>query len=610
MLHVYRLAAIDPEPVVKTLEDMGNLEPHTTLTVDEANRAIIVTASEADHEKILKLLEKLDGSTREFYVRHLRRLAAEDVAGTIEFMLGAGEKEEKGYDRYSYYPYTNRMRPDPKEDKDQLRVDADIEYNRLLLWATDVEMQEVENLLVKLGEIPAEGGSPDTLRVLDTGGGEELEALIERIRRTWTAPNQLIVIPPEESEETKSQEQTRESAPASKDATTQTATRRLFRFAQLSREDAGSEASQDAEEGDTGKKEISPAPAEPDAGSEVAPDAGKGAPGAVPLPDPGKSSPAADPGKSAAKPPPPVRISWGPDGRVMIASEDPKILDALEDMLNRYAPPRRNYKVYDLKYAVAYWVAQNLEDFFEEEEEGSGRNRYYDPWWGYRYGGSTNDEGGARLSKRRPVKFISDDDTNTILVQNADSVQLKTIADLIRLYDQPEPADALTVRKTEIILLHYTKAEVVEKALKDVYRDLLSSNDKALREGQQQKAERSYTYNFGDGGTTMKLPRWKGQLSIGVDALSNSLIVSAPTYLFEDVMGKIKELDQAAKPVSTIRVLKVDGRLSAAGLQEKLGNLIGGGSRRPSGGKPSSAPKPPKSSSPNGSRSPSSSSSQ
>jgi hypothetical protein len=250
--------------------------------------------------------------------------------------------------------------------------------------------------------------------------------------------------------------------------------------------------------------------------------------------------------------------------------------------------------VFPLKYAVAYYVALNLEDFFEEEEQGGRRGMYYDPWWGgYRYGsGNTGGDSKARLSKRRPVKFIADDESNTILVQNADPGQMKTIEELIRLYDQPEPADARTVRKTEIVLLRYSKARTVEAALKEVYLDLLSSNDKARKEGQP-RAERSVVYNFGDSGGVTAMPRWKGQLSIGVDELSNALIVSAPTFLFEDVMKKIKALDEAAKPVASFRVLKVDGRLSASGLQEKLAEIVGQGTgRRPSGGRPSS-PQPP-----------------
>jgi type II secretory pathway component GspD/PulD (secretin) len=623
-VHVYRLASIDPQPVVKTLNDMDTLGPHATLQVDEANKAIIAYASPADHEKISQLLEKLDGSARKFAVVRLRRLEADYVAGTIEFMLGGGEKKETYQSRYDYYPYTDRMRPQEKEQKDQFRVDADVEYNRLLLWVNDIELGEVQNLLVKLGEIPEEGGSPDTVRVLDTGGGPELEALIERIRRTWTAPNQLIVIPPEKPEETTPKEQSPEPVSPSKTTTTQAKGGHLFRFALLSEEVAGGEASQVPAEEKTGAEvssdsakgapaagttpvagkggagsEASPGPEKADAGSGVLPDSGQSGAGSPASPAPGKGpagevSP--DSGQSAGKSAPPVRISWGPDGRVIIASEDPKVLDALQDVLGRYAPPRRDYKVFHLKYALAYYVSLNLEDFFKEEEQGRGRGRYYDIYdYLYGYGRrDTGEEGRARLSKRRPLKFIPDSDTNTILVQGADPGQLKTVEELIKLYDQPEPKDTQSLRMTKVFHLEYSKAQVVADAIKDVYRDLLSSNDKALQQGpQQQRGERGFTINLGgDDGTAQKMPRWKGQLSIGIDELANALVVSAPAYLFVDVSRMIEELDQAAEPVSTVRVLKVDGRLSAAGLQEKLTGVLGGRSsgRQPSGRPPSGRP--------------------
>ncbi len=613
-VHVYRLASIDPEAVVKTLTDMDTVGPRATLEVDAANKAIIAYASADEHKKISDLLQKLDGSARDFFVRHLRQLEADSVAGTIEFMFGGGEKKEQYLSRYDYYPYTDRMRPNASSDTDAFRVDADLEFNRLLIWANEVELKAVENLLVKLGEIPEEGGSPDTVRVLDTGGGAELKALIERIRRTWTAPNPLIVIPPEEPEETAPKEQPGEPAASPPRDTTAGMTQRpLFRLVRFNPDDGapdgGAEVSRGPVEVDTGAEvapapaagvETPPAPGKADAGAETPPGPATSVPGAdapavPPESDPGASA-SPGPAEDTAKPPPPVTISWGPDGRVVIECEDPKVLDALEEVLNRHAPPRRDYKVFPLKYALATWVAFNLEAFFEEEDkQGAGGGRYYDPYWGgYRYGSpNTGNDKGARLSKRRPVKFISDSDTNTILVQNADAGQLKTIEDLIKLYDAPEPRDTQSLRITEIVPLLYSKAAVVEKALKDVYRDLLSPNDRTLKEGQP-KPERSVTYNFGDGGSVTKYPRWKGLLSIGVDELSNSLIVSAPTYLFNDVKAKITALDEAARPVSTVRVMKIDGRLSAAGLQAKLSQIMGGGSgRRPPSGRSSSPSKPP-----------------
>ncbi len=51
-MQVYRLSGVDPEPVVKTLMDIGNLEPSTRLEIDRKNSAIVAYASLADHVTI------------------------------------------------------------------------------------------------------------------------------------------------------------------------------------------------------------------------------------------------------------------------------------------------------------------------------------------------------------------------------------------------------------------------------------------------------------------------------------------------------------------------------------------------------------------------------
>jgi type II secretory pathway component GspD/PulD (secretin) len=81
-----------------------------------------------------------------------------------------------------------------------------------------------------------------------------------------------------------------------------------------------------------------------------------------------------------------------------------------------------------------------------------------------------------------------------------------------------------------------------------------------------------------------KMPKFKGQLSIGIDELSNSLVVSAPAYLFDQVMKRVKELDEAAAPTSTVRVIRLGPGVSSQKTREVLSNILGEGS---SGGKSS-----------------------
>ena len=156
-MQVYRLSGIDPEPVVKTLMDIGNLDPATRLEIDKKNSAIVAYASLADHVTIRAVVDKLTGSERKFEVIRLRRLAADYVAGTIDFMMGSGAKKEKSRPKSFVRVRSIRRSRRCGENAKEFRVDADVEHNRLLLWANPVELAEIEALLVKLGEIPAAG---------------------------------------------------------------------------------------------------------------------------------------------------------------------------------------------------------------------------------------------------------------------------------------------------------------------------------------------------------------------------------------------------------------------------------------------------------------------
>ena len=538
---IYRLTGIDPEPVVKTLQQIGNLSPTTRLEIDKKSKSIIAYAPLADQVIIKAVVEKLSGSERKFEVKHLRRLRADDVAGSILFMMGIDPKKKK--ERSNPWSW-GQPSPTPSEKPNEFRVDADVEHNWLLLWANEVELGEVDNLLVKLGEISPKEGNAATTRVLDGGDPQETEELLERIRRAWpsVAPNPLLLSPAapkkKKTDPAPSQPSPREEFPLEPSKTTsRQPTGTVLHLAELR---------YDAE------------PAMADAG----------------------------------KSPPPVEVRVGPDGKLIVFSQDPQALDLLEDLVAQLASPRKSYMVFHLKYASAYGVSLNLEDFFKEEKKEQTR---WTPFW-YDFGSDQDDnkeDNDRRLSKRRKLKFISDSDSNSILVEGADAAQLKTIEDLIKLYDQPPPTDSQSVRKTAIIPLRHSKAKVIAEAVKEVYRDLLSANDKALANPNQpqRESQRGFTFNRNDSDNTeQKVPKFKGLLSIGVDETSNSLVVSAPAFLFDHVNKMIKELDEAAAANNAVRVVKVGRGVTAARLHEVLEALQSQGS---SGGSSASAAPPP-----------------
>src|SRR5205085_8009617 len=135
------------------------------------------------------------------------------------------------------------------------------------------------------------------------------------------------------------------------------------------------------------------------------------------------------------------------------------------------APEKHDYHVFYLKHNTAFWVATKLEDYFagDDKKKKEGGNFFF-------YAPPADKPEARRLSKRKNLKFITESDTNTILVLGADASQLKTIEDLIKLYDQPDPINSKTARVTVTFTLKYSKAKAVADAVKDVYRDLLSSN--------------------------------------------------------------------------------------------------------------------------------------
>jgi hypothetical protein len=253
---------------------------------------------------------------------------------------------------------------------------------------------------------------------------------------------------------------------------------------------------------------------------------------------------------------PPIDLSIGPDGRVVIRSDDARALDLLEELIGRVSPPKDDFKIFYLTHADAYWVKLNLVEYFEDKEEDSSGSGY--PFF-YSYRQPEKKEPRSRLSQRRELKFIYDLDTNSILVQGGDPKQLKTVEQLIEIYDKPVPTDSKSARVTSFYFVKFSKASIIADTIKEVYRDLLSSSDKALAGGNPEKKNReSSRTTVIYGGQNNDEPertqiRFKGKLSLGVDAVTNTLLISCEgESLMANVTAMVKTLDTAAQPLSTV----------------------------------------------------------
>ncbi len=562
-MRVYRLKTLNPGPLAEILSDVGDLSPGARIRIDKDNNSIVLFGSLADHVTVQSLVEKLDGSPRSFEVITLRRLRADEVAGSILFMLSPEEKKEPQRSRWSFYDSYGSNEDTTRKEERPFRVDADVEQNRLLVWANTVELQEVQGLLIKMGEIPSDQTNPQSTRTLDFASPEEADRVLKQLQQLWpnVSPNELQVPAAAPSSIDPAQRPAPNTTEPLKDSAQRTP-RTPAKFSQLETVLAG-------------KTDVTP-PVHPARRHPLA--------GDEPLAD----APRVHDSAVEFSGPPPIAVHRLPDGRMVIGSADTRALDQLEQLVRDLRPKNPDFQVFHLKNSNtwAYGLEMNLKDFFGTEED----DKTILDWYGDVV--STKDKTPSRLSKRRKLKIISDAESRTILVQNATADQLVIIEKLIEVYDLPESNDPRAIRVTKIFGLKYSQASVIAETVKSVYRDLLSANDSSLQSKgddkqppQSQGPSTSYIFGRSNSDSTKKDEpkeqpiRFKGLLSIGVDEVSNSLVVSSASGLMDEIALLIETLDEAAKPTTKFEVMQLNSSLDAATAHEKISSLLGAGKK-------------------------------
>lgn len=563
-LEKYQLVTMDPAALQMTLEEIGNLDPRTQLSADTKAKMLFARATEADHKKIAALKDELDGTGRQLKVIWLpRRLPAGAVAGSIyNLMAGQDEEEEQ---QLPFYYYSRRNRNDDDKPKKGFRVDADIERNRLLLWANDAELAQVKQFLTELTQdAPSESG-PRPVRVLEPGNDQQTARLLEHLRKAWPGlgDNELIIDDQRldsESKKVRSDEDDASTKPA---------------------EDRAAFNRQPAWRLDP---MVSGAPAHFAQFQLVAVQESTEAADTANLesahPENDSKPESSEPAKRS-----PVTITVTPDGRLLVASQDIAALDRLEGFIDQLTPPGQRFKIFRLKYMKCYDVWYNLQEFYEDELKGDS-GQILD-WWGIVQDSGPKDKG-LSLSKRSTLRIIYDPPTNSILVANASPSQLYEIEQLINEYDQPTSTDSIKSRRTSVVKIHYSRASTIAAAIKDVYRDLLSSKDKEFdskdKKGQGSGSESVTVIRYDrsggsdDGGqkTVPSKVGFEGALSIAPDDIANVLIVSAQEgAVFESVVEMIHALDEEARPRTAIEVHRVSGNISPKALQKALADSLG-----------------------------------
>ncbi len=601
-VQVFRLTSLDPEKLIEIVSDMNILEPTTRVSIDVENNALIVSGSAADRFVIDSLIKRLDGSGRQFEVLQLRRLNPVEVAESIAFLMGQKEDNNKNDQlrNYMYGYYGNRQ--EKKREKDKFRVAANSRYRQILLWANEWELEEVQSLLVKLGEFPPSGGDQRTMRVIDASATPETYDYLQRLKEQWNrlSPNQLE-LPAQESFKDPNERPSQSNQPDADAARTENK--------ETDQRDDKTDDSDKKEQGapdDATLAQIATDPAvhftvtqqddTPTVDDRIlGSDPQRARPNPLP---PIRSSRDFERAFGPAQPeenqqrnegnaaPAAIRIEIDSDGNLVLVSPDVAALDRLENLMLQITPPKRPYQVFHIEHATAAWMRLNLKDYFEDDEDSEGLDPFEMMFWGFDIP-TKETPTPAGLGKNTKLRFIDDPDTNTLVVSGATNEQLRTISELIKLWDVPEPVNKRKTRFTKLVSIAYGKADQIAETIKDAYRDLLSSNDRAFAKGGQNPGGRgggdndqanksrdgngsglqSETGQDGGGADFS----FKGKLSIGVDHVGNTLLISAEGEpLLNLVVDIVKQLDEAARPQGEVQVIELPGGISARGLQNAL----------------------------------------
>ncbi|MEZ6075494.1 MAG: hypothetical protein R3C56_07425 [Pirellulaceae bacterium] len=299
--------------------------------------------------------------------------------------------------------------------------------------------EEINKLLVKLGELPPEGGSRSPFRTIDAARLPETYEYLDRIRKQWALMSDVpLELPAKELFDTNEASDKKEAS-GKKEASAE----------------QGEAATEDvAPEGDSKEPPKSDATPASDKVTGLVP-LGKLSQTRAANPFTAAESPTADvhPDESADKAnrsKSPIRIALDPQGNLILYSEDLEALNALETLMSDIAPPARPYHVVKVEHQTATWITFDLEDYFkdlaaDEEKEQDPRAAYYSYIFGMETG-QTKKKTPAQLGRKRPLRFIPNNDTQTILVIGADAATIETVERLVELWDVPDKVDDSRVR--------------------------------------------------------------------------------------------------------------------------------------------------------------------
>jgi type II secretory pathway component GspD/PulD (secretin) len=564
-LEVYAVDAADPTTALDVLRTLLAGLPDVRLTTDPVTGNLIALGRPAEHATIKATLAQLQREAKRVDVIPLRRVDPETAKAAINKLFGGS-----GDDKHKNAPI----------------VDADSATGQLILRGTENQLAQIRALLEKMGELTA-GADPTAtgqgnVRVLPFAGRPAREAL-EQVQLLWPTmrKNQIRVVTPSATIPLLRPSQPRPDAlpdpapakpPQNKSASQPSRADRWWDYVSAAPQTAWEQTCC-----------LLAGPASWRAASLLC-----------------AGAPAADTSKPAAPPAAPrkagdpadILVSSGPGG-IVIASEDREALDDFERLLRTVLEQRRMGPqlptVFYLRYARAEVAADLLQQVLsgestESKSSGGGGSLLGDlasTAFGEVGGGLVSGllglGGGSssRAVSSAAVSITPDTRLNALIV-HASPRDLETIEELLKVIDQQSsPETVQTAGKPQRIPVFNTSAEEVANVVRQIYASRLAPTAGTPQQPSPEEFIRALRGGRTRDSAKAKAVQEQQKMAIGVDPRSNSLIVSAPEALFQEVKSLVEELDRAGLEVdSAVGVVSIKGTNSRA-LHQALSAIIG-----------------------------------
>ena len=512
---VHPLRDADASIVMQVLNSRLGKDSQAVLSTDADGQQLVAVATPEQQEQIRETIDQLQAAGRDLEVFPLDVVDPFTAELAIEKLFSEGGRR-------------NRRGAAPI-------VESDVTASRLYIRATREDLDEIRNLLVKMGEtrLANSDGSGGNVRIIPFSG--DARATLAEIERIWPqlsdSPLRVLTSPAKRRRPLQPQPTSPSTDDSGQDTIEQETDANPTETVPVRRRQSSRDKTSPALEVKTAAvQDQSPPPVEPN----------------QPPPAEKKDEPTAK-APPATKEPAPIIVSPGED-RITIMSDDPEAIKQFEALVRSLTPPAgaggRAVTVYPLRSADSTAVADLLQRIF--------RRGAFD------FGDSSS-----------PV-IEAEQRLNAIVVY-AGRNDRAVIEQLLEVIDSDEVPDSLVANRPTMIPVKNTDAEAVEDVLRDIYQTQLTSGARRPQIPVPSGASRDVAAVIQQINTAATGPL----MTLGVDDTTNSIVVMAPAPLVEEVSELVAKLDEAAlnDTSRSVKVVKLRNA-SAMQVQEVLEDLI------------------------------------